>query len=92
MYKDDDFQPLLKDNVSEVKAQFSRKHTVIKGQLIRLKPAVKIEIDEKDFGGNEGESVQPIISNGEITGVVHRCSCGKVAKILFEYVGTQKSP
>jgi len=91
MCKDDDFQPLLKDNISEIKPQFSRKHTVIKDKLIRLKHPVKIKIDEKDFGDNEGESIQPIISNGEIVGVIHRCSCGKVTKILFEYVETKDS-
>ncbi len=91
MCKDDDFQPLLRDDVSEIKPQFSRKHTVIKAQLIRLKNPVKIEIDEKDFVDYEGESIQPIISNGEIAGIIHRCSCGKVAKVLFEYVETKDS-
>lgn len=91
MEMDKEFKPFLDDRISGIKHKSSPKHTVIKTQLVNMQSPLKVEIDESDFEDEENESIEPIVEDGEIMGVIHKCSCGKVAKIRFEYMKTQES-
>ena len=91
MKKDKEFQPFSDDNGTGIKSKYFPKQTVIKNRSVNIRFPFKIEIDESAFDHKENGSIEPIVENGEIVGVVYRCSCGKIAKTRFEYVKTEES-
>ncbi|MCF7886311.1 MAG: hypothetical protein K9M80_07440 [Candidatus Marinimicrobia bacterium] len=57
---------------------------MIKGNNVNLGNAVKLSPD-KDNTSNHEESIDPIIEDGKIIGVLYQCQCGRKRRILFEY-------
>lgn len=91
MGKNKKFQPFSDDNGTGIKPEYSSKQTVIKNRSVNIRFPFKIEIDESGFNEKENGSIEPIVENGEIVGVIYRCSCGKIAKTRFEYVKTEET-
>lgn len=63
---------------------------IIKQRSINVSTPVKIENRKMKLADSEGsniftEKTSPILENGEIIGVLHRCSCGKETRIYFDY-------
>ena len=58
---------------------------VIKKKKIQTGTPVKIFAEKGIMTGKSDDVLKPIIENGEIVGVVHQCSCGKVTEIKFEF-------
>lgn len=86
-------QPIYK-NVSGVKNhKIFRKRNIIKDRVIKQHTPVKIKMNEsRSFGIGEELNgfIEPIVKEGDIIGLIHKCSCGKVAEIQFEYDNVQE--
>jgi len=91
MGKDKIFKPFSDDNGTGMKPKYIPKQTVIKNRSVNIRFPFKIKIDESAFNDKENGSIEPIVENGEIVGVVYRCSCGRIAQTRFEYVKTEES-
>lgn len=76
-------------NVSAVENhKIFRKRKIIKGRVIKQHTPVKIKINgSRSFriGEELNGFIEPIVKEGNIIGLIHKCSCGKVAEIQFEY-------
>ncbi|MDP8237841.1 MAG: hypothetical protein P9X24_02010 [Candidatus Hatepunaea meridiana] len=64
---------------------FEKKVSVIKHKDVRMFNPVKIEINESEFEDNKGESIEPIIDDDCVVGIIYTCSCGKSTEIRFDY-------
>lgn len=56
---------------------------LIKDNKVQLGHPVKI--NSKNSAEEGEESIEPIIENDQIIGVVYQCKCGRSRRILFEY-------
>lgn len=85
MHKDDEFiADLFAGNAGQSKRVSSR-HKVIKSSQLSLgKPRKIIPRSEEEAGPGQG-NLFPIVENDEIIGFTYECSCGSVAKIIFDY-------
>ncbi len=64
-----------------------RKKKVIKNEevvILNKKKRIEPAAEERIHPGHEG-LVRPILDAGELVGIVYECSCGEVAKIMFEF-------
>jgi len=80
-----EFHPLEQETFSETASPSLKNRTVIKNQFVKLHSPIKIEVDEINYQEDRGDLVEPVLENGDVVGLVHRCSCGKVMEIRFEY-------
>ncbi len=58
------------------------KRKVIRNEILRVAQPIVINSEAMHDDGNE--SVEPMIENGQVVGVVHHCSCGKITEIRFQ--------
>lgn len=58
------------------------KQKVIRSQRIQLNKPITINAESMNDDGSE--SVEPMVENGQVVGIIHRCSCGKVTEIRFQ--------
>ena len=85
-----DFKPLAEIVKNQSGRRIVSRNKVIKSpnvnddHRITIKPPV-------DFDGNSDAEVQPIMENGEIVGIMYRCSCGRISEIRFEYESHQSA-
>ncbi len=61
------------------------RQTVIKSTKVQVGKPKKIEQYSSGQSHNHGGSIFPLIEGDEIVGFVYECSCGEVAKIIFDY-------
>jgi len=85
MKSTEEFEHLTENLCSNPNGESFRRKSVIKKHAVKYYPPKKIEINESDFEENDSPRVEPIIEDNNIIGVVHKCSCGKVIEIRFEY-------
>lgn len=64
--------------------------TVLKSEEVRVDNFKKIEPRETQAEEVHEGSVHPIIEGGEMIGFVYECSCGEVAKIMFDFAADAK--
>jgi hypothetical protein len=67
----------------------SRK-TVLKSNEVVVNNYKKIEPRENQTEAVHEGSVHPIVEGGEMIGFVYECSCGEVAKIMFDLAAGAK--
>lgn len=80
------FTPLGKDkNISNSRKVNISKRRIIKSDYVKFNPSIKIGNDKPKITSCEDERIEPITKDGEIIGVIHKCVCGRIAKIFFEY-------
>ncbi len=61
------------------------RQTVIKSTKVQVGKPKKIEQFSSIQSHNHSGSIFPLIEGDEIVGFVYECSCGEVAKIIFDY-------
>jgi len=83
MIHQNDFKPLRKDAFTEPNHDFRTKQGVIKQKDVKIHNPVKLSIEESE--SILPESIQPMIEDGCVIGVIYRCECGKSTEIRFEY-------
>ncbi len=65
-------------------ASFTRQ-SVIKKDEVRLGNSKRIEPKVHQPNADHDGQVFPITEDGQVVGFVYECSCGEVAKIMFEF-------
>jgi len=69
----------------------NRYDNVLKNVEIEDKESVEVPSDQKknsnngENGNDSEEEIRPIMENGEIVGVFHKCICGRETEIRFDY-------
>lgn len=61
------------------------RRSIIKSDNLEYGQPHKIEMRANKHSHKENGDIFPLIEGDEIVGFVYECSCGEVAKILFEY-------
>ncbi len=61
------------------------RQTVIKSTKVQVGKPKKIDQYSSSQSHDHGGSIFPLIEGDEIVGFVYECSCGEVAKIIFDY-------
>jgi len=79
-----DFKPLAEVIKNQPKKKFVARNKVIKNPIVNNSHRVVIETPA-DYEDDSKSEIQPIIENGEIVGMIYRCSCGRISEIRFEY-------
>ena len=84
MQEDDQFLA-MQDNDSQFSKRVShQKSGVIKQDRSRLSGTIHLPVSKQNM--DEGvEYFEPIYDGELIVGVTHRCHCGKISKLRFEY-------
>jgi len=68
------------------------RRTVLKSNEVVVANFKKIEPREHETETVHEGGVHPIIEGGEMIGFVYECSCGEVAKIMFDFeVGAKRA-
>ena len=57
---------------------------LIKDNNVKLGNPIKLNPNKRGSSNNE-ESINPIVENGKVVGVVYKCKCGRQRRIMFEY-------
>ena len=81
MNNKDDFQPLFLEGISLKQGTDTGRKSVVKKNNVKMNSPMKIYTEKEDIE----ESIEPILEDDEIVGVIHTCSCGKTTAIRFEY-------
>ena len=63
----------------------SKKKVIKSDELVVLNNKKRINPVEDHFHPDHEGQVKPIMEAGELVGIVYECSCGEVAKIMFEF-------
>jgi hypothetical protein len=58
------------------------KRKVIRNETLQFTKPIILNSEAMHDDGNE--SVEPMIENGQVVGVIHHCSCGKITEIRFQ--------
>ncbi len=64
------------------------RQTVIKSSNLQIGKPKKIDQIATDNPHRHSGSIFPLIEGDDIVGFVYECSCGEVAKIIFDYEET----
>ncbi len=84
MQKDGEFLAMQDDNSQFSKGVKHQKSGVIKQGRSHVSDTIHLQVSEESM--DEGvEFFQPIYDGELIVGVTHRCLCGKISKLRFEY-------
>ena len=79
---------VIKDDAGSVltqKVKTAPRKPVIKKNRLDIGTPHKIETNIQNSKSGHGGNIFPLIEGDEIIGFMYECSCGEVAKIIFEY-------
>ncbi len=83
MTTNDDFEGLEENEISFTKQKKRQRTGVIKSGRNKVKGTLHLEpTDETEHGI---EFFQPIMEGELVVGVIHKCSCGKISELRFQY-------
>ena len=57
---------------------------LIKDNNVELGSPIKLNPKKRDSSKHE-ESINPIVEDGKVVGVIYKCKCGRQRRIMFEY-------
>ncbi len=84
MQNDDQFLAMQDNDLQFSKSVDHPKSGVIKHDRNRVSGTIHLTVPEENL--DEGvEYFEPIYDGEVIVGVTHRCHCGKISKLRFEY-------
>jgi len=85
MLQDDNFFSDNKGSIFRNTVTQRPKESVIKSSDIVLGPPAKIKPKVAAHTHTHNRNVFPLMEGEEIVGFVYECSCGEVAKIMFDF-------
>lgn len=74
----------LKININNNEHSNRTNARLIKDNKITIGSTIKLIPKEQDTNHGE-ESINPIVENDRVVGVIYKCKCGRQRRILFEY-------